>query len=118
MFLADSAIPQEETANIINLYSVDPRKWLKEPGNVYIGRKTRHLPASKWGNPYCIDTKNGLDRPKVIHLFEKYLMNNAELRDSVNELFGKKLGYWCAPQQRHGEILHRSAGNRPVYQTI
>ena len=75
-------------------------------------------PASKWGNPYCIDTKNGLDRTKVIHLFEKYLMNNAELRDSVNELFGKKLGCWCAPQQCHGEFLHRSAGNHPVYQTI
>ena len=89
---------------------------MEEADNIYIGRKTKDLPASKWGNPHKMEGKNG--RTEVINLFEEYLMNNAELRNSVSELFGKNLGCWCAPQQCHGEILHRMAGNRPVYQMI
>lgn len=111
---AISAMAQDETANIVNLHLVDPQKWLKVPGNVYIGRKTRHVSASKWGNPYIIDEIN--NRTKVINLFEDYLLGNTELLDTVNELQGKILGCWCAPLPCHGEILHRLAGNRPVYQ--
>ena len=100
------------------MYTVDARKWSKEPGNVYIGRKTRCMPASKWGNPYIIDSENPItSRIKVVKLFEKYLATNKELRDCISELKDKKLGCWCAPELCHGEILHRLAGNRPIYQT-
>ena len=95
---------------------VDSKKWLKEPGNIYIGRKNAHISTFKWGNPFKIDAKNS--RIKVISLFEKYLLTNTELLVKVSELKGKKLGCWCAPLPCHGEILHRLAGNRPVYQTI
>ena len=55
--LAANVDALDETANIVNLYSVDPREWSKEPGNIYIGRETRYLAASKWGNPYIMDRK-------------------------------------------------------------
>ena len=89
-------------------------KWLNEPGNIYIGRKKNHIPASKWGNPYIMGMNNG--RTKVINLYEDYLQGNAELLERVSELKGKNLGCWCAPLPCHGEILHLLAGNRPVYQ--
>ena len=100
-----SAKAQEEKANIVNLNLVAPRKWLVEPGNVYIGRQTRYLEGSKWGNPYIM--KGNMKRNKVVKLFKE-----------GKKLLGKKLGCWCAPQQCHGEILHLFAGNRPVYSTI
>ena len=103
--------------NIVNLYTVDDiGEWLKEPVNVYIGRQqqTRCISASKWGNPYMIGD-SGHNRADVIALYEKYLAVNAELLNSVGELRDKVLGCWCSPQACHGEILHRLAGNHPVY---
>ena len=86
-----------------------------EPGNIYIGRETWHLSGSKWGNPFRIENDN---REEVIELFKEYFLNNAELRNAVTELQGKKLGCWCAPKQCHGEFLHLMAGNSPIYQTM
>ena len=119
-FLAISANAQEESANIVNLNLVNRRKWLMEPGNVYIGRETWHLSGSKWGNPHKIDLNDSRknSREKVIELFKIYILNNAELLESITELQGKKLGCWCAPKQCHGEILHQLAGNNPIYQTL
>lgn len=111
--LAVSAIDQG-TANIVNLHMVDLQKWLKNPENVYIGRETRHISASKWGNPFRIDAN--INRTKAIKLYEESLLGDTKLLDTVNELQGKNLGCWCAPRPCHGEILHRLAGNRPVYQ--
>ena len=87
-----------------------------EPGNIYIGRETWYLSGSKWGNPFRIDENNS--REEVIELFKEYFLNNAELRNAVTELQGKKLGCWCAPKQCHGEFLHQMAGNSPIYQTM
>ena len=49
---------QEETANIVNLYMVDARKWVEEPNSVYIGQESPYynLAASKWGNPFRMRT--------------------------------------------------------------
>lgn len=101
--------------NIVNLYTVDDiREWLKDPVNVYIGRQTRLISGSKWGNPYrMIDYED--NREEVIDLYEMYLAENPELLNSVGELRDKVLGCWCSPQACHGEILHRLAGNHPVY---
>ena len=54
---------------------------------MYIGRGTRYMSASKWGNPYVIDIHGS--RTEVVNLFEEYFMANEELRDSVSELYGK-----------------------------
>ena len=105
----------EELVNIVNLYTVDLQKWLKDPKNIYIGRQTRFVAESKWKNPHIMDDPSSRD--KVIKQFEEYFMENSALRDSVGELKGKVLGCWCSPQRCHGEFLHRMAGNKPVYQS-
>ncbi len=68
-----------------------------EPYDVYIGR------PSKWGNPYVIG-KDG-DRDEVISKYEMYIMCHPELFAELQELEGKVLGCWCAPQECHGDIL-------------
>ena len=102
-------------ANIINLNKVDFQNWVLEPGNVYIGRQTPYLSASKWANPYPMGPAT---RSQVIHRFVEYILINMELLESLSELKGKKLGCWCAPLQCHGEILHKLAGNSPIYQSM
>ena len=100
--------------NIVNLHTVDTWNWIKEPNNVYIGRQKDHLEASKWANPHIIRGSN--NRSKVILLYEDYLHDRKDLQDAAYQLKGKVLGCWCSPLPCHGEILHRMAGNRPIYQ--
>ena len=99
--------------NIINLHSVDIREWLKDPANLYIGRETDQIAASEWGNPYRINKVH--NRDQVIALYGRYITKNTKLLDSVGDLRGKVLGCWCSPQSCHAEVLHRLAGNDPVY---
>ena len=101
--------------NIVNLHTVeDIDSWLENPTNTYIGRGTEKLSASKWGNPYKVNKKN--TREKVTGLYEKHIKGNKKLANSIGELKGKNLGCWCSPKLCHGEILHRLAGNIPVYE--
>ena len=100
-------------ANIINLNTVDIRSWIKGPDNVYIGRPEKGL-TSKWGNPHRL--KIYKRRKTVVNLFQKYILRSDHLLNSISELKGKVLGCWCAPKLCHAEILHKLAGNRPVYQ--
>lgn len=76
----------------------------KEPYDVYIGR------PSKWGNPYS--HKEGTlaefkvaNRAEALEKFEKYLLENETLYNSLIELKGKTLGCWCKPNKCHGDIL-------------
>lgn len=76
----------------------------KEPYDVYIGR------PSKWGNPYS--HKEGTlaefkvaNRTEALEKFEKYLLENETLYNSLIELKGKTLGCWCKPNKCHGDIL-------------
>ena len=44
---------------VINLETVDDiEKWLEEPNKSYIGRETRNIPGSKWGNPFKLGRFN------------------------------------------------------------
>ena len=110
-------------ANIINLYTVDISTWIKDPNNIYIGRASKGLKASKWGNPHKIGHPNSCEeaiklREKAVQLFDNYLQSNKDLANSVYELKGKTLGCWCAPKKCHAEILHRMAGNKSIYQDL
>lgn len=68
------------------------------PGSVYIGR------PSKWGNPFAIG-KDG-NRAEVIKKYREYLYSNPELLAAAkNELAGKDLVCFCAPQACHGDVL-------------
>jgi hypothetical protein len=64
---------------------------------------------SKWANPFSVK-KYGLD--KCLELYENYLINNVELMNSLNELEGKILGCWCAPNRCHGDILIKLINKR------
>lgn len=79
----------------------------KKPYDVYIGRRNSRygLAESKWRNPFKIG-KDGT-RAEVIELYEKYVLNKPELRESLGELKGKVLGCWCAPEACHGDVLVR-----------
>ena len=103
-------------ANIINLRTVeDIDKWLEEEDNIYIGRSTEEIPSgSDWGNPYTLGTFKS--RRKVVQLYEEHVKSTKDLLNTVSGLKGKVLGCWCAPDQCHGEVLHKLAGNHPVYQ--
>jgi hypothetical protein len=76
----------------------------KEPYDVYIGR------PSIWGNPYS-HKQGTLAEFKVnttkeaISAYEKYLLSNSELMESLQELKGKTLGCWCKPGPCHGDII-------------
>ena len=114
----------QSTANVINLYAVaDIERWLQEPTNTYIGRETKNIAGSKWGNPYKLKDYNNC-RKTVVSLYEEDIQNNGDLLNSIDELKGKVLGCWCAPLPCHGSVLHRLANNTqlqsrdPVVQNI
>ena len=99
------------TPDIINLRTVPYiRRWLQDPNNIYIGRQTKNIEGSKWGNPFRL-SKYNYCRETVVTLYEEYITKNQELATSIKELQGKTLGCWCAPEACHGDVLHRLARN-------
>jgi hypothetical protein len=51
----------------------------------------------------------------VVDLYKTYVLSSPCLAETVGELKGKVLGCWCAPSLCHAEVLHRLAGNIPIY---
>ena len=88
---------------LVNLRNVDEREWVKNPQNIYIGRKTKYLEESKWANPYPVPCPS--KRKSVVKKFEEYIRNNSKLLKDIHELKGKNLGCWCAPKHCHGTVL-------------
>lgn len=75
-------------------------------GTVYIGR------PSKWGNPFShrdgtIAKYKVSSRKEALEKYEKYLLDNRALMDSLHELKGKTLVCWCKPKACHGDILKK-----------
>ena len=73
----------------------------KEPYDIYIGR------PSKWGNPFMIG-KDG-NRQDVVEKHMFWLIEQKELVDSIDELYGKTIGCFCAPSRCHGDNLKKLA---------
>lgn len=80
--------------------------------DVYIGR------PSKWGNPFTVDTMRTqsssqtefTDRELAIFHYKLYLDANPHLKLlAQQELKGKNLVCFCAPQRCHGDILLKIA---------
>jgi hypothetical protein len=65
-------------------------------GTIYVGRPT------KWGNPYTIGVHG--DREDVIRKFRDSMTDEfcVEVRE---ELKGKSLACWCAPEACHADVL-------------
>jgi hypothetical protein len=70
-------------------------------GSVYIGR------GGKWGNPFRIGVDG--DRATVIARHEAWLRTQRDLLGALDELRGKDLVCFCAPQPCHGDLLLRLA---------
>jgi hypothetical protein len=65
---------------------------------VYVGR------PSKWGNPFAIG-RDGT-RDEVIAKYRAWIVRQPSLIAALHdELRGKNLVYWCAPQRCHAEVL-------------
>ena len=67
---------------------------------VYVGR------PSKWGNPFPLHQES--DRLTVIEQFKRWITdpaNGALLRQVREELRGKDLLCWCAPEPCHADVL-------------
>src|SRR5690606_33990349 len=58
---------------------------------------------SKWLNPFVVGQDG--DRATVIRLYREYLAERADLLEDLDELRGKTLVCWCAPEACHGDVL-------------
>jgi len=64
--------------------------------------------ASEWGNPFEVG-KDG-NREAVVENYDLYyLPHKPSLLKKLDELQGKALGCWCAPQRCHGNVLRERA---------
>jgi hypothetical protein len=92
--------------NIQKLGYSDFREWIKDPNNVYIGRKVQYIDGtynSIFRNPYSAK-KYG--RNQCIELYKKYITNDVELMEKIKTILkGKTLGCWCKPLVCHGDVI-------------
>jgi hypothetical protein len=70
-------------------------------GAVYIGR------GGKWGNPFRIGPDG--DRATVIAKHEAWLRSQRVLLATLDDLRGKDLVCFCAPEPCHGDLVLRLA---------
>lgn len=84
----------------------DFKQWIEDDDHVYIGRNMSFYVAgavaSKWANPF---SAKKFGRKKCLELYREYILSNPALMNSLEELRGKTLGCWCAPEECHGDIL-------------
>ena len=93
--------------NLCGMSKVDIQNWVSDPRNVYIGRRSRYLEKSKWGNPHRMTDNSREERDRVVQEFEQYLRNNEVLLGDIEELAGKNLGCFCFPEACHGNVLQK-----------
>jgi DNA-binding CsgD family transcriptional regulator len=102
-------VSQGETI-VVNMRADGPHAslvpWLKEQGLLVKIDRT-----GPWGNPFVMDADGSRD--DVIKAFEKYyLPHKPSLLDRIDELKGKALGCWCAPEPCHGHVLKAEVDER------
>lgn len=77
----------------------------KKPGDVYIGR------PSKWGNPFSHKPSRvpGVTlvetREEAVRRYREWVLGQPQLLSCLDELCGKRLVCWCAPELCHGHVL-------------
>jgi hypothetical protein len=71
----------------------------KQPATdrVYVGR------PSKWGNPFMIGRDGTHDQ--VIAKYRDSIVRQPALMGALDELRGKHLVCWCAPERCHADVL-------------
>lgn len=91
---------------VVNLKGRKPQ--IIKEGEVYCGRNMYmggwKLKESKYKNPFKVG-KDG-DLATVIKKFRKYVEEDEKLKKGIKEdLRGKVLACWCAPQKCHCDVL-------------
>jgi hypothetical protein len=101
----------------------DMNDWLRNPNHIYIGRNmTLYIPCakhSKWNNPFT-SKRYGLE--KSLQMYKEWVLTGSNpvsgkkrkdgpLINDIEELRGKHLGCWCAPEPCHGHILLECLSN-------
>ncbi|GHF89197.1 hypothetical protein FHX82_005899 [Amycolatopsis bartoniae] len=97
-------------AVLVNVRKSGPHKhlvpWLVERDLItYIGHAgPRHSwPESDFANPFVREAKT--DREAMVRHYREYLDGRPDLLARLDELKGRALGCWCAPQPCHGDVL-------------
>jgi Domain of unknown function (DUF4326) len=93
-----TAGPTAETPRVLNL-----RRDPIGPDDLYIGR------GGPWGNPFQIG-RDG-DRATVLRRHERWLCGQHHLLRRIDELRGRNLVCFCAPEACHGDLLLRLANS-------
>ena len=80
---------------------------LHDDFDVYIGREVpdRRIRGSKWGNPFIMLDESDAERERVLASYGDWIVTQAALMGSLEDLRGKRLGCWCAPRRCHGDVL-------------
>jgi hypothetical protein len=83
------------------------------PFDVYIGR------PSKWGNPFSHLSGTTAEfkvanREEAINKYRRWIRNQPELMNDIEELRGKTLGCWCKPKACHGDVLIELLGESDI----
>ncbi|MER6065073.1 DUF4326 domain-containing protein [Streptomyces sp. NPDC001792] len=104
------------TTRVINvrgrIHEFGPRLEHAPADVVYVGRRWTmggwDLPRHPLYNPFAYDTpkkKRDGTRAEVVAMYRAYLLERPELLESVEELRGKTLACWCAPELCHADVL-------------
>lgn len=74
-------------------------------GDIYIGRKNRNYPQSKWANQFVMTSEN--KRDMVCNCYNQWLEGELKSgRLNIDELIhAKRLFCWCSPLRCHGDQL-------------
>jgi hypothetical protein len=77
---------------------------LRHTGGVVPEGAVRVDRKSRWGNPFHIGPHG--TRADVVAKFRKFIENQTWIRqDAIEDLRGKDLACWCAPEACHGDVL-------------
>ena len=75
----------------------------KSQYDVYIGR------GSIWGNPFVMENNSDAERQRVIDAYRvhfiKQMASGVITVDMLKQLYGKRLGCFCAPKPCHGDVI-------------
>ena len=69
---------------------------------------TRIDRRTRWGNPYRITARGRAghgNRDEVIALYVKHIARRPDLIAYIDDLRGRALACWCAPEFCHGDVL-------------
>ena len=96
--------------DVVDLHDIpNVRSWLDNENRVYVGRETRNIKGSPWGNPFRLSE---YDVATSLRLYEEHITSSEELSNSLGTLRKKTLACWCSdPDECHSSILLKLIGN-------